>query len=158
MENEDWEAVAQIFQEGVNIKIATLHTEVPSYEAWDKTYTKNSRLVALSDGKVVGWTAIHPYSNRLVYSGVGEISIYLRSEYRRKGIGQKLLQALIDESEKQGYWTLQSSILEINKESIVLHEKLGFRTIGFRERIGKDSNGVWQNTVLMERRSKIIGQ
>jgi phosphinothricin acetyltransferase len=57
----------------------------------------------------------------------------------------------------EGYWTLQSGILEINKASVALHEKAGFRLVGYRERIAKDSNGIWQNTLLMERRSSVIG-
>ncbi|HWT26673.1 MAG TPA: N-acetyltransferase, partial [Mobilitalea sp.] len=68
-----------------------------------------------------------------------------------------LMETLITESEKEGFWTLQSGIFEINTASINLHTKFGFRMVGYRERIGKDLNGVWQNTVLMERRSQVAG-
>jgi phosphinothricin acetyltransferase len=157
MEREDWDAVAAIFQEGIDLKTSTFHQEVPSYEDWDASHTADCRLVAVAEGRVIGWTALTPYSRRKVYSGVAELGIYIKAEYRGRKVGEKLLKALIEESEKQGYWTLQAGIFEINKASIALHEKVGFRMVGYRERIGRDGNGVWQNTVLMERRSPRIG-
>ena len=157
MEKEDWEAVAAIFQEGIDLKTATFHTKVPSNEEWDASHTKDCRLVAEEDGIVIGWASLGPYSNRLAYRGVAEVSIYIRLGNRGKHIGSKLLQALIDESEKQGYWTLLSRIFKINSASIALHEKLGFQMVGCLERIGQDNNGVWQDVVLMERRSKKTG-
>jgi phosphinothricin acetyltransferase len=86
------------------------------------------------------------------------VSIYIKESARGKHVGEKLLRKLIAESEKAGYWTLQSGIIEINKASIALHNKAGFRVVGFREKIAKDHNGVWQNTVLMERRSAFVGE
>jgi phosphinothricin acetyltransferase len=157
MERKDWDAVAAIFREGIDLKTSTFHTEIPAYEVWDATHRPDCRLVAEAEGKVIGWTALMPYSSRLVYAGVAEVSIYIKAEYRGKKVGGRLLQALVEESERHGYWTLQSGIFEINRASIALHEKAGFRMVGFRERIGKDSNGNWQNTVLMERRSKKTG-
>jgi phosphinothricin acetyltransferase len=154
---EDWDAVAVIYQEGINSKVATFQTEVPTYEVWDQSHITSCRLVAEIDHEVVGWTALSPYSSRCVYAGVAEVSIYVKLNQRRKQVGEKLLQALIEESEKVGYWTLQSGILEINQASIGLHNKMGFRLVGFREKIAKDSNGVWRNTVLMERRSIALG-
>lgn len=157
MEQGDWASVAAIFQEGIDLKTATFHQEVPSYEVWDSSHTSDCRLVAVLGDQVIGWSALSPYSSRKVYSGVAVVSIYIKSGYRGKKVGEKLLRALIEESERQGYWTLQSSIFEMNRASIALHEKVGFRMIGCKERIGKDNNGVWQNVVMMERRSQING-
>lgn len=157
MTREDWPSVASIFQEGIDMKTSTFHQEVPTYENWDYKYKQNCRLVAVADGKVVGWTAIQPFSSRAVFSGVGEVSIYISEAYRGHGIGGKLLSTLIRETESHGYWTLQSSIFESNIASILLHEKAGFRMVGYRERIGRDSDGQWINVVLMERRSEIVG-
>lgn len=163
MKKEDWEAVVEIFQEGINIKTATFHREIPAYEVWDSTHIKSCRFVAEAkdhleeQGLVVGWVSLTPFSSRLVYAGVAEVSIYVRNGYRGKGVGEQLLQTIIEESEKEGFWTLQSGILEINNASRALHEKLGFRLVGYRERIAQDANGVWQNTILMERRSKFVG-
>lgn len=157
MKEEDWEAVANIYLEGIDTKLATFQAEVPSYEAWDRSHVATCRLVAEYNGEVIGWTALSPYSSRCVYSGVAEVSVYIKASHRRKQVGEKLMQALITSAEKEGYWTLQSGIIEINSASIALHNKVGFRLVGYRERIAKDSNGVWQNTVLMERRSKLAG-
>jgi phosphinothricin acetyltransferase len=85
------------------------------------------------------------------------VSIYIDPGAQGKGIGTRLLQALIQESEKQGFWTLQSGIMQNNLASIRLHERCGFRMVGYRERIGRDRFGVWRNTVLMERRSPADG-
>jgi phosphinothricin acetyltransferase len=156
MQKEDWLAVASIYKDGIDAHIATFHNDIPSYEEWDKSHINTCRFVAVEDDMVVGWTALTPYSGRCAYSGVAELSIYIKNEYRGKHIGERLLQATIEESEKEGFWTLQSSIIEINKASIALHTKAGFRMVGYRERIAKDHFGVWQNTVLMERRSTLL--
>lgn len=157
MSEDDWAAVAEIYKEGIDTKIATFQSGIPTYEAWDQSHVKSCRLIAEADNKVIGWTTLSPISSRCVYAGVAEVSIYVKAQYRGKQIGEKLLKALIAESEKEGFWTLQSGIIEINKASIALHKKAGFRMVGYREKIAKDQNGVWQNTVLMERRSPIVG-
>jgi phosphinothricin acetyltransferase len=87
---------------------------------------------------------------------VGEISIYIAAAARGGGIGKKLLQALIEESEKENYWTLQAGIFPENGASIALHLSAGFRIIGTRERIGRMQDR-WRDTVLLERRSNKIG-
>ena len=106
--------------------------------------------------KVLGWAALSPVSSRCVYGGVAEVSVYVSKNSRGLGIGERLMSELIKASEMEGYWTLQSGIFPENLSSIRLHEKAGFRRIGYRERIGK-RDGVWKDNVLMERRSKIIG-
>ena len=157
MKLEDWEAVSFIYKEGINTKIATFQSTVPLYEEWDHEHIKKCRLVAAVGGKIVGWTALSNYSSRLVYSGVAEVSIYIEEASRGKHIGEKLLYELIAKSEMEGYWTLQSGIIESNKASLALHERAGFRVVGFREKIARNMEGEWTNTVLMERRSKIAG-
>ena len=153
-DKEDWDEVAAIYREGIETKIATFRQTVPTYEEWDSFHTKEYRLVAESKGQVVGWAALSPYSRRIVYSGVAEASVYVKKEFRNHKIGEKLLRELIRRTEQAGYWTLQSSILAINEASIALHKKVGFHIVGYREKLAKDSNGVWQDTVLMERRSR----
>jgi len=153
----DWNEIAVIYQEGIDTKIATFQKEIPTYEAWDNSHTKNCRLVAEYEGTVIGWAALSPISSRCVYAGVAEVSIYIKADFRGMKVGEKLLQELIEESEAEGFWTLQSGIFEINKASQALHKKMGFRMVGYRERIAQDHNGVWQNTVLMERRSRVVG-
>lgn len=156
MKSEDWKDVSAIYQEGINTQIATFQTQLPSYEEWDQTHIKCCRFIALNENEIVGWTALSPVSSRCVYAGVAEVSVYVKENYRGKHIGELLLKKLIAEAEVAGYWTLQSGIVQINTASIALHRKVGFRMVGYREKIAKDCNGNWQNTVLMERRSSLI--
>lgn len=158
MKKEDWNSVVDIYMQGINTKQATFQTEVPEYEEWDKGHLKIGRLVAVDNqDKVVGWIALSPTSSRCVYRGVAEVSVYISESFRKNNLGYKLLDKAIEETEKEGIWTLQSGIFAINEASIALHKKCGFRIVGIREKIGRDSNGIWQDTVLMERRSKIVG-
>lgn len=158
MNENDYESVKNIFIQGIKSKVVTFHTDAPTYEDWDKGHMKECRYVAVDKkDSVIGWIALSPTSSRYVYRGVLDISIYIDSAHRGKHIGSELLNKVILESEKLGIWTLQSGIFEINEASIALHKKCGFRTIGVRERVGQDMDGNWQNTIIMERRSKVCG-
>lgn len=156
MLQEDWEQVREIYLEGIATGNATFQKEAPSWETWDKGHISDCRIVARLDGKILGWGALSPVSSRCVYSGVAEVSIYVGQNSRGKGIGSKLLNSLIKISEQNGYWTLQSGIFPENVSSLKLHVKYGFREVGKRERIGK-LDGVWRDTILLERRSVIVG-
>jgi phosphinothricin acetyltransferase len=149
----DWPEVSQIYQEGMDTNLATFQSECPAWEEWDASYLKACRLVVTADGKAVGWTALTTVSGRCVYAGVAEVSIYIDQEHRGHGTGKTLLLELIRRSEENGFWMLQSGIMQNNTASIRLHESCGFRTVGYREKIGRDRFGVWRNTVLMEKRS-----
>lgn len=157
MQPEDWNSASRIYQQGMDTNIATFQTSCPTYEEWDNSHLQNCRLVIVVDGAVAGWAALTSVSSRCVYAGVAEVSIYMDSLYAGKGLGAKLLNELIAQSEQNGIWTLQAGIMEDNAASIRLHEKCGFRMVGFRERIGCDRFGNWRNTVLMEKRSSKIG-
>jgi len=155
MEPGDWADIRQIYLEGIATGHATFETSAPSWERWDEAHLPFARLVARR-GEMVGWAALSPVSQRCVYGGVAEVSVYVSSESRGAGVGRALLRALIDESERNGIWTLQAGIFPENSSSIALHLACGFREVGRRERIGK-LHGVWRDTVLLERRSKTIG-
>ena len=156
MKEEDWEAVSSIYKRALTEGKSTFQTECPSYEAWSGNHLNDCRFVLVVHEKVAGWCAVSSTSARPVYKGVIEISIYFDEEFRGRGLGTKLLNYLIDESEKKGYWCLYAAIFSINTASINLHKKCGFREIGYREKIAKDRFGNWQNTTLMERRSRFI--
>ena len=155
LQKEDWPTVRKIYREGMDTGMATFETEVPDWETWDMKFLKKCRLVAENENGVVGWAVLSPASKRYVYRGVAEVSIYIDLNSSGKGIGSALLNALIKASEEENFWTLQSVIFSENQVSIHLHEKYGFRIVGIRERIAQ-RNGVWTDTVLMERRSKNI--
>jgi phosphinothricin acetyltransferase len=156
MNEKDWDSVSKIYKEGIATNLATFEKEIPSWESWDKNHLKVCRLVAKNKNSIVGWAALSDVSSRCVYGGVAEVSIYVSKKARGNRVGKQLLKQLIDESEKKGYWTLQSGIFPENIASIELHLKAGFRRIGYREKIGQ-LDGVWKDNVLFERRSKYVG-
>lgn len=156
MQPDDWQAVADIYRQGIATGFATFETDIPSYEAWDATHMSTCRLVVTENKSILGWAALSPVSSRCVYGGIGEVSVYVGNDSRGKGVGKLLMEALIEESEAEGLWTIQSGIFPENKGSIELHKKVGFRYIGKRERVGK-LNGEWKDNLLFERRSKIVG-
>jgi len=156
MAEENWDDVARIYNAGIATKNATFEKQAPDWTSWNNAHRKDCRLVAKIADKIVGWAALSNVSSRCVYSGVAEVSIYIDAEYRGRGIGDKLLKSLIAKSEAHGIWTLQAGMFPENERSIRLHQKNGFRIIGFREKIGK-MDGLWRDTALLERRSRIIG-
>ncbi len=151
----DWNDISRIYNDGIKTGIATFETEVPDREAWDKNHIKECRLVAIYGDVLSGWCALSHVSSRPVYSGVAELSIYIGTNYRGKGIGGSLMDELINESWQCNIWTLQSIIFPENKASLMLHKKYGFRIVGTREKIAKINN-IWHDTLLLERRSNII--
>jgi len=156
MKESDWEQVRSIYLEGISTGHATFETDAPLWEEWNTSHLPSCRFVARSGEIVKGWAALSPVSGRCVYAGVAEVSIYVGRGYRAQGLGRALLQALIAASESHGLWMLQAGIFPENEASIELHQRLGFREVGRRERIGK-MNGRWRDTVLLERRSKVVG-
>ena len=154
----DWDQIRDIYLEGIKTGDATFETAPPSWEDWDVNHIKSCRLATKKGEEVYGWAALSPFSRRKVYSGVAEVSIYVRKNQRGKGIGEVLLKELIKKSEENGFWTLQASIFPENKASIIIHKKCGFRVVGIREKVGKMENGRWRDVILMERRTiKEIG-
>lgn len=156
MQPADWPAVARIYLEGIADGNATFETESPGWEKWNAAHHTHSRLVAKENGQIVAWAALSPVSSRRVYRGVAEVSIYVADSARGKGIGKRLLTELIKSSEQNEIWTLQAGIFPENTASISLHKSCGFREVGFREQIGQ-LGARWRNTVLLERRSSIVG-
>jgi L-amino acid N-acyltransferase YncA/protein-tyrosine-phosphatase len=156
MQIAHWEAVKEIYKEGVATGNATFQTTTPTWEEWDTAHSKECRLVAIEAEEILGWAALTPVSGRCVYAGVAEVSVYVATKARGKQVGKTLLAALIAESERENLWTLQAGIFPENIASIKIHEANGFRMIGTREKIGQ-MNGQWRDTVLLERRSKIVG-
>jgi phosphinothricin acetyltransferase len=150
---DDWTEVAAIYRDGMRRGMATFETEVPQWQAWHEAHPV--RVVAEIDERVVGWAALSPVSSRWAYRGVAESSVYVARDTQGKGIGVALMEALIEKSEHAGFWTLQTSIFPENEASLKLHHRVGFRAVGVRKRIGK-RDGLWRDTVLMERRSEVI--
>jgi L-amino acid N-acyltransferase YncA len=155
MLQSDSQNVLEIYRMGLETRNATFETIVPSWEEWDGKHLSHSRFISEEDGIVTGWAALSPFSSREAYRGVAELSIYVATGYRGKKIGSGLMEKVIASSELNGIWTLFSSVFPENEATLRLHRNFGFREIGRRERIAK-LDGVWKDTILLERRSSII--
>ena len=154
---EDWEAVRAIYLAGIATGQATFETGAPAWAEWNNNHLLAPRLVAIAHEAIVGWAALSLVSARSVYRGVAEVSVYVAPAHQGRGIGRALLEALVRQSEENGIWTLQAGIFPENVASISLHKSCGFREVGTRERIGQ-MKGVWRDTVLLERRSNVVGK
>jgi phosphinothricin acetyltransferase len=161
MTETDWPAVARVFREGIDTGHATFEAEVPEWEDWDGSHMEPCRLVAEVDNRVVAWAALTPVSDRCVYGGVAETSVYVGSAGRGRGVGTRLLQVTVLESERAGLWSLEAQTFPENAASIALHKKCGFREVGTRSRVGKmrygPMQGAWRDVVLLQRRSETVG-
>lgn len=152
----DWPRVQEIYAQGIATGDATFETEPGEWGDWDGGHIPSCRLVAEVEGEVRGWAALSPASDRCVYGGVAEVSVYVGEEARGRGLGAALLQALVEASEEAGFWTLQAGIFPENEASIHLHHRAGFRVVGTRERLGR-LGGSWRDVVFLERRSSRVG-
>ena len=153
---ENYPEVARIYGEGLQTGTATFETTIPSWEKWDAGHLPFGRIIAVEDNNYLGWAALSPVSSRCVYGGVAEVSVYVAETARGKGAGAFLLKNLIEISEANNIWTLQSGIFRDNVASHKLHIKCGFREVGYKEKVGQ-LHGVWKDNVLFERRSKVVG-
>jgi phosphinothricin acetyltransferase len=156
MQDHDWDAVRQIYVEGIATGNATFETNAPEWLRWSENHPPKFRLVASDGERVFGWAALAPVSGRCVYGGVMEVSVYIASAARSLGIGRKLVQALIERSESHNVWTLQAGIFPENVASLAIHKTCGFREVGVRRKLGQ-LRGVWRDVLLLERRSTVVG-
>ena len=150
----DLPAVLAIYAEGLATRNATFETSVPTAEEMRSRWLPGLAWVAEVDDEVVGWTAITPVSSRECYAGVGESSVYVAESARGRGVGKALLFTQVTEADKAGMWTLQTSIFPENRASLALHHSAGYRTLAVRTRVAQ-LDGVWRDTVLLERRSEV---
>jgi phosphinothricin acetyltransferase len=156
LEAGDWDRVAAIYRDGIDGGNATFETVPPTWGRWNAAHLSAGRFVARVGDRIAGWAALSPVSDRCVYAGVAEVSVYVAEETRGRGVGRALLSAIIDAAERAGIWTLQSGTFPENQASLALQKACGFREVGRRERLGK-MGGRWRDVILLERRSAVVG-
>ena len=156
MRADDWRDVRAIYAEGIATEDATFETQPPSWEEFDRDRLRPGRLVAIEGGSIVGWAALAATSTRACYAGVAEHSVYVAERARGRRIGLALMEVLVAAADEAGIWTLQTSIFSENAASLALHRRIGFRVVGRRERIAQ-LQGIWRDTILLERRSHAAG-
>ena len=156
MRDGDWSAVRNPYVEGLATGNATFETQAPEWHDWDGHHLTSCRLVARSGDWVGGWAALSPVSRRPAYSGVAEVSIYVASGARGLGAGNALLRELVRRSEESGASTRQPSISPANTGSIEFHTGAALREDSYRDRI-RALDGHWRATVIIDRRTRVVG-
>ena len=153
MKIDDAAMVLAIYQKGLLIGDASFESDATEWKGWDDAHLDVCRVVAENDESLLGWAALSPVSSRCVCGGVAEVSVCVSPEVQGRGIGRKLMEQLIVSSEGEGYWTLQAGVFRENINSLKLHESLGFRRVGLRERLGKMNHGRlkgnWRDVILL---------
>ena len=152
----DAAAVARIYNEGIADRLATFETRPRSVgEVAGWLESELPFLVCERDGSVVAWARVSPYSDRCVYEGVAENSVYVAHGLQGHGIGRALLERLIEGAEQAGIWTIQTGIFPENEISLALHQRCGFRVVGVRVALAQ-LHGEWRDVVFLERRTAVI--
>lgn len=157
MRDADAAAVLAIYQAGIDSGDATFETAAPDWAGFCAGKLPEHRLVATDPATsgVLGWAALSPVSDRCVYAGVAENAVYVHPAAHRRGVGEALLRALVGSAERAGIWTIQTGVFPENAASLALHQKVGFRLVGRRERLGRH-HGAWRDVLFLERRSPLI--
>lgn len=149
----DAQTVADIYNEGIATRLATFETEPrdgSDVEAWMAAGERLPLLVAEQDGQVLGWARILAYSNRPVYAGVGEVSVYVTESARGRGIGRALLEALHESARQHGYWKLLGKLFTANAASAAMCRRCGWRDVGMHHKHSR-LDGEWRDVLLVER-------
>ena len=162
MEEKHWPSVREIYEAGIDTGHATFESSSPAtWERWQENHINELSLVALDGGVVLGWASLSSSSDRCVYAGVAENSVYVAPAAKGRGVGRQILGELIERSEAKNIWTLQAGIFPENVASVALHKACGFHPVGIRQRLGKMRHGPlagqWRDVLSLERRSTRVG-
>ena len=151
---DDSAAIAEIYNQGIEDRVATFETELRSADdqlPWLRSIAgRYPVVVAEIDGQIIGWAGAVPYRERECYRGIGEFSMYVRRNWRGRGVGDLLVSALIREAEQLRLWKLVSRIFPFNEASRALCRKHGFREVGVYEKHAR-LDGRWLDVVIVER-------
>jgi phosphinothricin acetyltransferase len=148
---EDAEAIAAIYNEGIEDRLATFETRLRSAEDIARWFDDGFPLVVVEEeGGVVAWASAAPYRpDREAYAGIGEFSVYVARAERGRGAGRTAMEVLVAEARSRGFWKLVSRIFPENEASLRLCRALGFREVGVYRRHGK-LDGEWRDVVVVE--------
>lgn len=150
---DDAAAITTIYNQGIEGRMATFETRLRTVEDIETTLEASKErypyLVAIVDGRVLGWASVSSYRSRDCYAGIGEFSIYVHADARGKGVGKVLLPALVRAAEEAGFWKLLSRIFPFNHASLGLCALCGFREVGTYEKHGQ-LDGQWLDVVIVE--------
>jgi phosphinothricin acetyltransferase len=143
--------IAEIFNQGVEDRIATFETRPATPGDVDRWIAEDLVVVAERDGVLVGWAKAGPYTDRhYYYDGVREATLYVARESRRIGVGHALLERLADEAAALGAHKLVGKVFNTNEPSIALLRGLSWREVGVHRRHGR-LDGEWRDVLVVEK-------
>lgn len=146
----DAEAIASIYNEGIDDRVATFETQHRAAEEISAWFGGHYPVVVVEDdGEVLGFASTSTYRPRECYDGIAEFSVYVARPARGRGVGVIAMQALIEEARRRGFWKLLSRVFPENQASLRLLARLGFREVGTYRRHGK-LDGQWKDVVIVE--------
>src|SRR5215208_3158678 len=147
----DADAIARIYNEGIEDRLATFETRLRSGADVLEWLTEGFPVVVVEDGDgtIAAWASAPRSSDRDAYSGVREFSLYVARDARGRGLGRAAMEALIAECRRRGYWKLVSRVFPENRASLALCRSLGFREVGVYRRHAK-LDGAWRDCVIEE--------
>lgn len=148
---DDAEAIATIYNQGIEDRVATFETRPRTVEEIKRWFDGAHPIVVLQEGQeVVAFASTSHYRDRACYAGIAEFSVYVRRNWRGHGAGRLALEALLQQAEQAGFWKLVSRVFIENAASRRLLLSLGFREVGIYEKHGQ-LDGVWRDVVIVER-------
>lgn len=131
---KDLEFIMNIYNQGIEDRIATLETEIRNFQYMEEWFSQHGGrykvLVAEWDDQIVGWASLNPYNNRCAYEGVADLSVYIAREHRGKGIGGKLLTSIDDTARKNGFHKIVLFTFPFNQLGQRLYRQKGYREVG----------------------------
>jgi len=147
----DAAAIARIYNEGIEERIATFETRPRTAADVEKWFDGVHPIVVVEDeGQVIGFGSTSTYRPRECYSGIAEFSVYTARSARGRGAGRAAMAALMDAARESGFWKLVSRVFVENNASRVLLRSVGFREVGTYERHAR-LDGIWRDVVIVER-------
>ena len=137
----DLAAITEIYNEAILTTTATFDTEPQSAAerlTWFQSHDeRHPILIAVFDGRVVGWASLSKWSDRCAYADTAETSFYVKSEYRGRGVGRQLKAAIIEEACRLRLHSLVARVAEASSESLHLNEEFGFAHVGTLKEVGR---------------------
>jgi len=147
---EDAPAIAEVYNHGIEDRIATFETRLRSAEDVRAWFDGRHPIVVVEDaGRVVAFAATYTYRPRECYHGIAEFSVYAARTFRHRGAGRAAMLALIHAAREKGFWKLVSRVFPENTASLGLLGSLGFREVGIYRKHGR-LDGLWRDVVIVE--------
>ncbi|MNO54372.1 putative phosphinothricin acetyltransferase YwnH [compost metagenome] len=151
---DDLKNILQIYNQGIEDRIATLETEEKNLDYMDKWFqdhqSRYSILVAEKEGEVIGWASLNPYSHRSAYNGVADLSVYIDRRFRGQGVGNSLLEFLEKLALEKGFYKIVLFTFPFNYGGQGLYQKRGYRQVGVFEKQGV-MDGAFIDVMIMEK-------